>query len=144
MIILGDEPKTTGFNLWIQARLRYAQKRKAFLTFFKNIFSIKPKTATFLNKPRFFCPMPAGRYKSRTFRRVYTKTPGGRTVLHYSKRKPGKAKCASCGIQLAGVPRERPYKMQNMPKTKKRPERPYGGYLCSKCMRLKIIEGIRK
>ena len=83
--------------------------------------------------------MVDGRKKSRTFRRVFKKTPGGKTKKVYLKRKPGKAQCADCGAYLKGVPRERPYKMQNMPKTKKRPERPYGGMLCSKCTRKKII-----
>jgi large subunit ribosomal protein L34e len=82
--------------------------------------------------------------RSRTFRRVYRKTPGGKTVLQYKKRKPARAVCADCGAVLAGVPRERPYKMQRMPKTKKRPERPYGGVLCSKCTRKKMIAKARQ
>jgi large subunit ribosomal protein L34e len=77
------------------------------------------------------------RYKSRkAYRMLYVKVPGGRTVIHFDKKKPSKAHCAKCGRLLQGVPRERPYKMQNMAKTKKRPERPYGGYYCSKCTRL--------
>lgn len=42
------------------------------------------------------------------------------------------------------MPRERPYKMQRLPKTKKRPERPYGGRLCSACARRAIIASARK
>lgn len=80
--------------------------------------------------------MPRGMYRSRTFRRVFVKTPGGRTVLRYRRRKPSKAQCAGCGKVLLGVPREHPSKMKNMPKTAKRPERPYGGVLCSACTRL--------
>ncbi len=87
--------------------------------------------------------MVEGRFRSRTFRRVKVKTPGGKTVTHYRLRKPKIAHCSNCGAELKGVPRERPYKMQNMPKTKKRPERPYGGVLCSKCMREKIKERAR-
>jgi len=87
--------------------------------------------------------MVEGKKRSRTFRRVFKKTPGGNTRKYYLKRKPGKAHCAGCGDVLKGVPRERPYKMQHIPKTKKRPERPYGGVLCSKCMRNKIIEQTR-
>jgi len=87
--------------------------------------------------------MPAGRFKSRTFRRVHVKTPGGETKLQYKKRKPSKAICGSCGKTLSGVPRERPYKMQRLSKTQKRPERPYGGVLCSSCSRKKIIEKAR-
>ena len=82
--------------------------------------------------------MPRGMHKSRTLRKVFVKTPGGKTTLHYRKRKPSKAICASCKKQLAGVPRERPFKMQNMPKNQKRPERPFGGVLCSSCSRNKI------
>lgn len=88
--------------------------------------------------------MPAPRYRSRTLRRVFIKTPGGRTVLRYKKRKPAKAKCAVCRDFLKGTLRERPYKMMRIAKTKKRPERPFGGYLCSKCMRKEIIAKGRK
>jgi len=79
--------------------------------------------------------MPEGRFKSRTFRRVNKKTPGGKNIRQYKKRKPEPHKCANCGKLLKGIPRERPYKMQNMGVTKKRPERPFGGKLCSKCSR---------
>ena len=65
-------------------------------------------------------------------------------VLQYKKRKPGVAKCGSCGAVLKGVARARPYKMQNMSKTKKRPTRPYAGVLCSKCLRKVMIEKARK
>lgn len=82
--------------------------------------------------------MVRGMFKSRTFRRVSVKTPGGKTVMHYRKRKPSKAICGACGAILKGVPRERPYKMQNMPKSAKRPERPYGGVLCTKCTRVVV------
>ena len=78
-------------------------------------------------------------YRSRSLRRVFVKTPGGENKLTHRKRKPSKAICAKCGTVLKGVANERPHKMQNMPKTKKRPERPFGGVLCSKCTRLKII-----
>lgn len=82
--------------------------------------------------------------RSRTLRRVNRKTPGGRTVRQFKKRKPSKPKCSKCGKILPGVPRERPYKMQRMAKTKKRPERPFGGVLCTACMRRAIIAKSRK
>jgi large subunit ribosomal protein L34e len=83
-------------------------------------------------------------HRSRTLRRVQRRTPGSETTQHYRKRKPAKAKCSKCGKLLAGVPRERPYKMQKLAKTKKRPERPYGGALCSACTRQKIVADARK
>ncbi|MFH0874353.1 MAG: 50S ribosomal protein L34e [archaeon] len=87
--------------------------------------------------------MPEGRFKSRTYRRVEKKLPGGKTVLHHEKRNVGKASCASCGAVLPAVPRARTTKLMNMPKTKKRPQRPYGGVLCSKCARAKIVAEAR-
>jgi len=87
--------------------------------------------------------MPEPYKRSRSLRRLQIKVPGGATRLHYRERKPGKAKCNSCGSILKGVPRERNLKMHKLPKTKKRPERPYGGNLCSKCMRSLIVEKVR-
>ena len=85
-----------------------------------------------------------GRFKSRrSYRMIFTKTPGSRTTIHFKKKKPGKAKCAVCHKVLQGTVRERPYKMKKIPKTKKRPTRPYGGYLCSKCTRKLIVKEAR-
>jgi large subunit ribosomal protein L34e len=88
--------------------------------------------------------MVSGKHKSRTMRKVFVRTPGAKTVVHYRKRKPAKAQCAGCGKELAGVPRERPYKMKTMTKTSKRPQRPFGGVLCSPCSRKEIIKRSRQ
>ncbi|OPY26735.1 MAG: 50S ribosomal protein L34e [Methanobacterium sp. PtaU1.Bin242] len=79
--------------------------------------------------------MPQLRYRSRSYKRTFKKTPGGRTVLHYKKKKPSKHLCAECGKLLHSVPRGRPYQIKKLSKSKKRPNRPYGGNLCSECMR---------
>jgi large subunit ribosomal protein L34e len=84
-----------------------------------------------------------GHFKSRSIRLISVKVPGGRTVIHYKYKKPKKAHCARCKAPLAGVPRERPYKIRKMSKTQKRPERPFGGMLCSRCMRAEIIKRIK-
>ena len=73
--------------------------------------------------------------RSRSLRRVKVRTPGSRVVTHFRKKKPSAAHCGGCGDVLKGVARERPYKMQNMAKTMKRPERAYGGVLCTRCSR---------
>lgn len=86
--------------------------------------------------------MPQGRHKSRTLRRVYVKT-SGKTRIHYRQRKPSAAQCAHCGNNLQGVPRELSSIMRNLPKTAKRPERPYGGMLCSACTRLLLQKKAR-
>lgn len=88
--------------------------------------------------------MVGGKYKSRSNRRVYTRTPGGRTVIHYTRRKPKKPTCSMTGEVLKGVPRERPVKMMNMAKTKKRPQRPFGGVLSSKAARIVLKKKARQ
>ena len=87
--------------------------------------------------------MPSGKHKSRTLRRVFVKTPSGKNKIHYRKRKPSHSSCGGCGIALQAVPRELPAKMTNMPKTEKRPDRPYGGILCSTCMRMVMKDKAR-
>ncbi|MBU0471436.1 MAG: 50S ribosomal protein L34e [Nanoarchaeota archaeon] len=87
--------------------------------------------------------MPAGNKKSGTFRKIFKKIISGKNVIHYKKRKPKQHKCAECGKELSGIPRLTPIKMQALSKTEKRPERPYGGNLCSICTRKKIIQKAR-
>ena len=88
--------------------------------------------------------MPAPRLRSRSLRKLFRKVPGGRTKVHFKKRKPKSAKCGNCGAVLKGVPRAFPFRMGSMAKTKKRPERPFGGVLCSKCTRQSIIDKYRQ
>jgi len=76
-------------------------------------------------------PRPAMRNRKR--RRVQVKTPGGRNVTRYLRRKPGKAKCSLCKKELHGIPRS-----GRLTKSQKSVARPYGGNLCSRCMREKI------
>ena len=87
--------------------------------------------------------MPAGKHKSRRFRKVFVRTPGSNTVVHHRRRKPSKSKCRDCGKVLAGVPHNLASKTKNLPKSAKRPERPYGGVLCSKCMRVVMKDQAR-
>ena len=82
-------------------------------------------------------------FKSGRLRKVFVKAPGGSTNIHYKERKPKKAKCGSCGKALVSVPHELPSKIASLPKTAKRPERPYGGNLCSACMRRLFKEKAR-
>ena len=81
--------------------------------------------------------------RSRTLKRIQVKTPGGRVVTHYVKPKFGKHHCAACGSVLEGVPRVRVAEMRKLGKTERRPERPFGGVLCSSCLRRKIINEAR-
>jgi len=87
-------------------------------------------------------PRPA--YRTRSKRRVYVRTPGGRLNIHYTPRRPGPARCAICGKPLNGVPRLRPVELRKLAKTEKRPERLYGGVVCSSCLARLLRESARE
>lgn len=71
-------------------------------------------------------------------RNVYVKLPGNKVKLVRKKSNPAIAKCGICGNYLHGIPRLKIGRFKNLPKSKKRPNRPYGGNLCSRCMREEI------
>ena len=87
--------------------------------------------------------MPRPKYRSRSLRRLQKKLPGGKTKQVYIRRKPEIHKCAECGAELKGIPRLSAIKAKNTAKTKKRPERPYGGFLCARCAREKLKKEAR-
>jgi large subunit ribosomal protein L34e len=87
--------------------------------------------------------MTEPRFRSRTHRRVTKKLPSGKTVIHHERRKPEIPKCAVCKKELKGIPAALDYVKRTMGISKKRPERAYGGYLCSSCSRKKIKEEAR-
>ncbi len=83
--------------------------------------------------------MVQGKEKSRSKRRVFTRTPSGKVKKVQKIRKPSPIVCGECGKKLQGIPRLKPSKFRSLPKTKKRASRPYSN-LCSACMRKKIME----
>lgn len=80
--------------------------------------------------------------KSRTLRRVKVRT-STRLALHYEKKKPKKARCSVNGMLLSGVARGNQVDISRLAKTKRRPQRPYGGCLSSRAMRELIIRKTR-
>ncbi|MGC9011400.1 MULTISPECIES: 50S ribosomal protein L34e [Thermogladius] len=87
--------------------------------------------------------MPRPMYRTRSWRRVVVRTPGGELRVHYEKRRPSPAHCAICGRPLNGVPRLRPSQLRKLAKTEKRPERIYGGVICPSCLAKLIRRSVR-
>lgn len=83
------------------------------------------------------------RYRSRTFRRVYQTTPGGTNQILYKRRRNAKPQCSKCEAFLPGVARGTKTQVLAIPRSARRPERPYGGMLCSACTRRVIIAKVR-
>ncbi|MGM5481828.1 MAG: 50S ribosomal protein L34e [Nanobdellota archaeon] len=88
--------------------------------------------------------MPEPRFRSRSLRRIKVTTPGGVNKTVFKRRKPSKHVCSQCKKPLPGTAREVPSKMKNMSKSSKRPERAFGGVLCSRCSRKKHTEKARE
>ncbi|MBT3582876.1 50S ribosomal protein L34e [Candidatus Woesearchaeota archaeon] len=63
------------------------------------------------------------------------RTPGNRTVTHTKPKKTGYHECALCHGILHGTPRGTVVQIRKMKKSERRPTRPFGGQLCSKCTR---------
>ncbi len=97
----------------------------------------------FINHLFFQETMPAPRFRSRTFRRVNKKLPGGKVVIHHVRRNNKLPSCAICKKELKGMSKGRDFKLKKTSISKKRPERKFGGYLCSSCSRKAIKEQSR-
>uniref|UniRef100_A0A7C5XPJ6 Large ribosomal subunit protein eL34 n=1 Tax=Ignisphaera aggregans TaxID=334771 RepID=A0A7C5XPJ6_9CREN len=80
--------------------------------------------------------------RSRSYKRIVRKTPSGKTVIHYKKRKNTQMRCAKCGNVLNGVPIKE-IDRRRLPKVAKRPERMFGGVLCARCLRDVLKEVVR-
>jgi large subunit ribosomal protein L34e len=87
--------------------------------------------------------MPRPGLRARSLRKVKIKLPGGASIIHYFRRRPSGAVCANCKKPLHGVPRERDASLKGIPKSRRRPERPYGGNLCPSCAREKVKSRLR-
>ncbi|MEM3363929.1 MAG: 50S ribosomal protein L34e [Candidatus Micrarchaeia archaeon] len=66
--------------------------------------------------------------KERVKKKVYRRTPGGVLKKLIKNAKKHKPRCGICKAPLKGTAYAR-----SLRKTEKRPERPFGGYLCHKC-----------
>lgn len=88
--------------------------------------------------------MVRGQFRSRTFRRIMRRLPGGSTVLRYVRRKPGVPTCAVTGKPLQGVARGTPAQIKKLSKSQRMPNRPFGGVLSSSAARREIISKSRK
>jgi large subunit ribosomal protein L34e len=87
--------------------------------------------------------MVSGRHKSKTMRKVFVRIPSGVSVVRYKLRKPSRATCPMTGEKLQAVPNLRPNDLNQLPKTKKRPQRAFGGVLSSRAARRVIMSKAR-
>ncbi|KAL1464111.1 hypothetical protein WDU94_003789 [Cyamophila willieti] len=78
-------------------------------------------------------------YNTKSNRRTVVKTPGGRLVYHYLKKAGKVPRCGHCKIKLPGIEKARSIERSRMSRRRKMVKRSYGGVLCHKCVKEKIV-----
>lgn len=78
-------------------------------------------------------------YNTKSNKVRLSKTPGGKLVYLYAKKKTNPTICGDCKEPLRGVPAVRPKKLASLSRRTKSVSRIYGGTKCSKCVRNRIV-----
>ncbi|MEM0105639.1 MAG: 50S ribosomal protein L34e [Zestosphaera sp.] len=86
--------------------------------------------------------MSGASIRSRSLKKGWRRTPGGRSVVHYKRSKSYIAVCGICGQELGGVPKSS-YTLKKNVKSSRRPERFFGGVLCPSCLSLALKLAVR-
>ncbi len=77
--------------------------------------------------------------RSRSLRRVQRRTPGGRTVTHYSKKFASPPRSAITGEPIQGVGKRAKAERGGF----RAPSRPYGGYVSHKVLERALRLAVR-
>uniref|UniRef100_A0A7S1TDA2 60S ribosomal protein L34 n=1 Tax=Compsopogon caeruleus TaxID=31354 RepID=A0A7S1TDA2_9RHOD len=78
-------------------------------------------------------------YATKSNRIKKIKTPGGKLTVQYLKKKASRPRCGETGVILQGVAMGRPKQYMRMSKPKKSVSRAYGGNLCARAVRDRIV-----
>merc|ERR1712008_341110 len=78
-------------------------------------------------------------YNTNSNRRKKVRTPGGKLVFQYLKKRPTVPKCPMTGVRLKGIKPSRPAERKRLSLRHKKVFRAYGGVLSHKAVREKIV-----
>ncbi|CAO1357784.1 unnamed protein product [Diamesa hyperborea] len=78
-------------------------------------------------------------YNTKSNKRRIVRTPGGRLVYLYVKKPRTVPKCGQCKEKLKGITPTRPSERPRMSRRLKTVSRTFGGVLCHRCLRERII-----
>ncbi|CAJ0565251.1 unnamed protein product, partial [Mesorhabditis spiculigera] len=67
------------------------------------------------------------------------KTPGGKLVFHYVKKRGKVPRCGDTGVKLHGITAARPRELSRLTRRHKTVTRVYGGVLCPAAVKERII-----
>lgn len=75
---------------------------------------------------------------------IIRRSPNGRLIVLVRRKKGDAPKCAICKRPLRGIKKYIPYELKHVNKSQKRISRPYGGYICHRCLERIIKEKARQ
>ncbi|GLH09116.1 hypothetical protein R5R35_001180 [Gryllus longicercus] len=78
-------------------------------------------------------------YNTNSNKRRIVLTPGGKLVYQYLKKPRRVPKCGQCKERLRGIWPARSMERSRMSRRKKMVKRSYGGVLCHKCVKERIV-----
>uniref|UniRef100_A0A914UWN5 Large ribosomal subunit protein eL34 n=1 Tax=Plectus sambesii TaxID=2011161 RepID=A0A914UWN5_9BILA len=78
-------------------------------------------------------------YNTKSNKKQVSKTPGGRLVYLYRKKKGSIPKCGDTGVKLKGVAAVRPKKLMGLSHRMKTVTRTYGGCLSAGAVKERIV-----
>ncbi|MFH1445351.1 MAG: 50S ribosomal protein L34e [Nanoarchaeota archaeon] len=88
--------------------------------------------------------MPRPGLRTTFLKKIKKRLPGGGYIIHYKRKDPSVAKCATCKKPLKGVNSGSIAKIKNAAKSVKRPTRAYGGNLCATCAKKRVSQDVFK
>lgn len=78
-------------------------------------------------------------YRTKSNKVKPIRTPGGKLVAQYLKKKGKRPTCGDTGVALQGIKAMRPSQMKRAPRHKRTVTRAYGGNLCANAVRYRIL-----
>ena len=81
-------------------------------------------------------------FKSKSKRKVFRKTPGTNLNVHLEKSNPSGHYCGKSGAILNGIPKKSATEFNKLSKSKKRPNRKYGGTYSHKVVKTQLEKAI--
>uniref|UniRef100_A0A8R7PH50 60S ribosomal protein L34 n=1 Tax=Triticum urartu TaxID=4572 RepID=A0A8R7PH50_TRIUA len=80
-------------------------------------------------------------YATKSNQTRVVKTPGGRLVYQYTKKRASGPKCPVTGKKIQGIPHLRPteYKRSRLSRNRRTVNRPYGGVLSGQAVRERLV-----
>lgn len=87
--------------------------------------------------------MPQPHLRTRSKKRFKVTLPSGEGGTRYKKEVPSTILCSLCSQPLGGVPHATTAEIRKLNRSKRRVWRPYGGQICSNCLKKALRQAAR-